>query len=121
VTRNRDDWHSLRFGPPKPPAMQVLDRKDRFARLAAFIAERDGFVVSVPGAEDVVFECLPGSALPEKLRTAGYTVVPADPSEGERILPAAIMVPVLTDGSTVPIEVRHAGIVGVMRYAFSLT
>jgi hypothetical protein len=59
-------------------------------------------------------------ALPEKLRGAGYDVQVADPPETERILPAAITVPVLTEGSTVLIEVRHAGIVKVMRFSFCL-
>ena len=39
-------------------------------------------------AADVTIECLPGSALPDELRGAGYDLVPA--GEGERILPAAI-------------------------------
>jgi hypothetical protein len=112
--------------------MRVLDRKARFERLVVYITERDGFVVSIPGAETVVFECLPGSPLPEKLRAAGYILMPADPPEGERILPAAITerfalnsrgeLEPLTEGSTMAVaEVRrHAGICKVERYSFKI-
>ncbi len=41
--------------------------------------------------------------------------------DGQRILPAAIMEAVVTEGSTVPIRVTHAGIARVLRYTFTLT
>src|ERR1700753_158988 len=77
---------------------RVDDLKERFGNLVTFIGERGGFVVSVPGAETVVFECVPGSTLPDALTRAGYDVSPADPPQGERILPTAITEMVITEG-----------------------
>jgi len=111
---------------------RIDDLKERFGKLVTFITERGGFVTSIPGAERVVFECVPGSTLPDALTRAGYDVGPADPPEGERILPTAIIehftrngagdLVALSAGSTLPVAEtrRHAGIVKVMRYAFSL-
>jgi hypothetical protein len=44
---------------------------------------------SVPSAVVVTVECLPGSTLPDELRTAGYDVT--EMGEGERILPTVIV------------------------------
>jgi hypothetical protein len=114
------------------PGQQVEDLKARFYKLNAFIMARGGFVTSVPGASEVVFECLPDSSLPDELRAMGHNVMPADPPMGERILPHAIveqltrtssgaLVPI-RPGSTVPVaETRtHAGICKVLRYQFSI-
>ena len=77
----------------------------------------------------MTIECLPDSTLPDELRAAGYDLREA--GVGERILPAAITQEFVlsstgafeaTFGSTKPIAhtVRHAGIVRVMRYGFSI-
>jgi hypothetical protein len=65
------------------------------------------------------------------MRDMGHHVMPADPCEGQRILPHAITQKLtlsscgifeLVEGSTKPVaQVRtHAGIVRVMRYSFPL-
>jgi hypothetical protein len=84
----------------------------------------------VPGANDVTFECLPGSTLPDELRKLGYDVV--EIGEGQRILPHQITekfvtradgeLELLTEGSTRPITsvVTHAGIVRTKQFAFSM-
>jgi hypothetical protein len=76
-------------------------------------------------------ECLPGSTLPDELRAQlGYDV--RDLGDGERILAAAIVEQFtlaadgefepLVEGSTKPVAQtrRHAGIVRVKRYGFSM-
>jgi hypothetical protein len=84
----------------------------------------------VPGDPEVRVECLPGSTLPAELGTLGYDV--RDLEEGERILAAAITeqftlnaageFEALVEGSTKPVAqtMRHAGIVKVKRYGFSM-
>jgi hypothetical protein len=75
-------------------------------------------------------ECLPGSPLPDELRQLGYDV--RDLGDGERILAIAITEQFtlraygefepLVEGSTKPVAQtwRHAGIVKVKRYGFSM-
>jgi len=89
-------------------------RKARFASLNQVISEAGGWTTSIAGADVVSFETLPGSTLPAELRAMGYEVEPE--GEGQRILPAAIVETVITECSTVPIMVRHAGIGKVKRY-----
>jgi hypothetical protein len=89
----------------------------------AELRARRGFfccITSIPGAPEVTIETLPGSTLPDELRAAGHDVQPADPAEGQRILPTAITEMVVTEGSTVPIRMTHAGIVRVERYGFMM-
>jgi hypothetical protein len=71
--------------PLKP---EVQDRKARFAALNEFVRSRNGWITSVPADMEVTIECLPGSSLPEELRTQGYDLVA--PRDGERIVAAAI-------------------------------
>lgn len=105
-------------------------RKELFDELAKFIARRNGWITSIPGAADVWFECLPHSSLPDELRELGKNVV--EEGEGERILPQAIeqrfiydrdgaLMP-MPEGSTAPIAMcnHHAGIARVLRYSFRL-
>jgi hypothetical protein len=113
------------------PGQKIDDLKTKFDKLNQFIMSRGGWVVSVPGAPDVVFECLPESTLPDELLGAGHHVLAAEPAMAERILAHAIieqltrtssgaLVPI-TPGSTQPIETRtHAGICRVLRYQFSI-
>ena len=101
--------------------------------LNAFVMARNGFIVSVSGATEIVMECLHGSPLPEELRQQGYDIVPADPPEGERIIAGQIVERLtltscgifepMTEGSTKPIaETRtHAGIARVARFRFTLS
>jgi hypothetical protein len=111
------------------PGQTIADIKARFAKLNAFIMARGGFVVSVPGAPEVVFEVLPESTLPYELLAAGYDLRPADPPTGERMLAAAITQKLtlsscgifeeMTEGGTKPVAQvpTHAGILRVTRYA----
>jgi hypothetical protein len=117
------------FGSKKPGA-EIDSRKERFERVLAYITASGGWITSVPGAATVDFETLPDSTLPADLRKAGYDVT--EIGEGERILPNAIEqrmamnangeLEETTPNSTKPItEVRrHAGIVRVMRFDFSI-
>jgi hypothetical protein len=114
-------------GQPKP---DLISRKARFAALNVFVAERHGWLTSVPGAEDVSMECLPDSTLPDDLRDLGYVVLPD--GVGQRILHNAIIqkftsradggLDPLAIGSTLPGAqlVQHAGIVTVTRWIFEL-
>ena len=114
------------------PGQMVDDLKARFAKINAFIMARGGWVVSIPGDATVVFEALPESSLAAELEAAGYDVMPADPCEGQRILPNAIVeqftsradgeLEPLTEGSTRPVAEtrRHAGIVRVSRFTLSI-
>ena len=91
---------------------------------------RGGFVVSIPGSPDVVFEALPESTLPDEL--AGYDIRPADPPETMRLLAHAIeqkltlsscgIFETMTEGSTKAVaQVRtHDGICRVLRFTFTL-
>jgi hypothetical protein len=97
---------------------EIETRKDRFDKLLKFVTARHGWIVSVPGAEEIAVECLPTSTLPAELYDAGYDPEPA--GEGERILPTAIVETFITEGSTVPRRVTHAGICKVKRYTFLL-
>jgi hypothetical protein len=54
------------------------------------------------------FGCPLGSNLPDDLQGLGHDVI--ETGDGERILPAGITAMVITEGSTVPIAVTHAGI-----------
>jgi hypothetical protein len=78
-----------------------------------------------------VVECLPGSELPDHLLAAGYDVRPADPPEGERIIPGSITelltlsssgaFEAATENSTMPIYTRtHSGVCRVRRYRFTI-
>src|SRR6516164_2603222 len=102
------------------PGRVIEDRKTRFDKLNRFVTARGGWVVSVPGAELVTIETLPGS-LPAELRAAGYNL--RRDGEGQRILGSAIVQELtltssgayepLAPGSTKPVaqDLRHAGIV----------
>jgi hypothetical protein len=100
---------------------EVKDRKDRFAEMNRWVTFRNGWITSIPGEREVTVECLPTSTLPSELAKAGYQLQPADPPEGQRILPAAITEAVITEGSTVPNMMQHTGIVQVLRYSFPLS
>jgi hypothetical protein len=113
------------FADPK-----VDDRKQRFAKLNAFVTAGGGWIISILGAIGVLVEVLPGSSLPDELRQLGYQLEPD--SEGQRILPAAIVENFArrADGALAPItagatraiaETRtHAGLVKVERFAFRI-
>jgi hypothetical protein len=113
-----------------PSSPEIDEAREKFAAINAYITERGGWLVSVPGAPEVTMECLPDSAPPNDLRALGYDV--REIGDGERILPHRIVerftrradgeLEPVNEGSTKPIaETRtHAGIVKVRRYSFSL-
>jgi len=120
-----------RFFHPHKPDEKLQSRKDRFDALNRYVSARNGWIVSVPGQARVVMECIEESALPDELRELGYnvTAISSDPKKpdpdgwfykSDRILPHAITTMVITEGSTAPIRVTHAGIVPMKRFAFSL-
>jgi hypothetical protein len=90
---------------------------ETFGDLNDYVTSR-GWITSAPGAVEVTMQCLLDSTLPDELRARGYDLV--EDGETERILPHAITAMVVTEGSTVPIRVTHAGIVRAKRYGFSL-
>ena len=103
-----------------PSASEGLaDRKEKFAALLKFVGKRNGWLVSVPGAFNVVMETLPDSTLPAELRELGYD--PVLLCDGERILPCGITEHVpLTAGSSITRAVQHAGVVETRKWSFSL-
>jgi hypothetical protein len=94
------------------------------------VRSRNAWITSIPGDVDVAIECLPGSTLPDELRTRGYD--PVATGDGERIVPTAIIEPFGTgaNGELEPLiwgstragtqVVTHAGICKVQRYAFGM-
>jgi hypothetical protein len=109
-----------------PRDEQIDARKRRFDDINAFISQHGGWTTSVPGAHEITFDALPGSALPEQLTALGYIVEKIGTSQ--RILPHALaqrfevsssgaLVP-LTEGSTkaVTVTVTNAGIATVEQY-----
>jgi hypothetical protein len=115
----------------RPSVDLLAKRKQLFAAINKHVMDKGtGWITSVPGAPIVTIEVLPGSTLPAELRELGYKLKPEP--EGERILPAAIVqeftltssgaYELATPGSTKPVAqtLRHAGIVRVMRYSFTL-
>jgi hypothetical protein len=102
--------------PPVEAYRDVTERKLRFEELNSYITSRSGWVTSIPGAVEVTMQCLIGSTLPDELRARGYDLV--EDGESERILPHAITDMVITEGSTVPIRITHAGIARVVQFTF---
>jgi hypothetical protein len=100
-------------------SLSLPDRKALFEGINKFVSARSGWLTSIPGARTVTLETLPGSALPDELRSKGYTIE-AD-GEGTRLIPHAITESVITEGSSRPTYVTtHVGIVSVDRFKFSL-
>lgn len=105
-------------------------RADRFNDLNKKITAAGGWLISLPSADKALVECLPGSPLPDILRRMGNDVIHV--GEAERILPAAVEqrfttgpdgeLEAITCGSTraVTLTMKHAGIITVERWAFSL-
>ncbi|MGJ4889010.1 hypothetical protein ACQR1Y_12490 [Bradyrhizobium sp. HKCCYLRH3099] len=99
---------------------------ERFRDFNAWVQKRGGWVVSIPGDQPAVVECLQGSLLLNDLDTAGYDVTPV--GTAERILPAAIeqrfttfpdgtMQAITADSSlNATMTVTHAGIKQTFRY-----
>lgn len=107
------------FYTPGRQSDRAIDaRKKLFDELAKFIARRNGWITSIPGAAVVRFECLPLSTLPDELRELGNDVI--EEGEGERILPHAIVENVPMEGSTSTFKMRHAGIARTRRFSFVL-
>lgn len=94
------------------------------------VAEWGGWVISLPGADDVTIECLPESNLPNALADLGHNLIAE--SDGERILPSAVTERMirhedatfgpLTEGSTraVSVIIGDAGICKTRRFSFVL-
>ncbi|NPV22130.1 hypothetical protein [Bradyrhizobium aeschynomenes] len=103
--------------------MGVAEKKsrlERFAELNRWVTARGGWIVSLPGADPVVVECLPGSTLVGELTEAGYELTST--GEGERIVLGQIvqrfattssgMFEAVTTSSTRPtvLTTKHAAI-----------
>jgi hypothetical protein len=79
-----------------PLKTEVKNRKELFAEVNEFVRSRNGWITSIPGAEEVTMECLPGSTLPADMcRRFGYILKPD--GEGTRIIPHAITEDVITE------------------------
>lgn len=109
---------------PRDP--KIDKRKALFASLNEVVNRHGGFLTSVPGAQEVAFDALPGSALPDKLREIGFIVQKT--GDSQRILAGCVVeqftrradgsLELLTPGSTMPVaETRaHAGVVRVEQF-----
>jgi hypothetical protein len=119
------------FRPRSSPAEALAKRKKLFAAINQLAQKKgDAWLISVPGAPMVEMHCLETSTLPDQLRQAGYDLT--DAGVGERLLANAIETrltltssggyELMTEGSTKPVAsiVRHAGIVPVKRFTFSI-
>jgi hypothetical protein len=113
-----------------PPNPEADAAKEKFAAINAFVAERGGWLVSVPGDRAVRMECLPEATLPNDLRALGYDL--REIGDSERILSHRIverfvrradgeLEPLTAESTKAVVEtVTHAGIVKVKRYVFDL-
>jgi hypothetical protein len=115
-----------------PQDKQVENRqKKRLDWFTAFNREAmaaGAWIISTPGATEVVVETLPTSAWPAILMERGYKLKEIEP--GQRILPFAVATPMTlsssgglipaTAGSTKPVTMTHygAGPVRTVRYSF---
>lgn len=93
---------------------RVKDLKERFDEINVLVTAKGGWVTSIRGAPQVTIETLPESTIARDLAGLGYVVTGI--GCGERILPLAIKARVLIEGSTVPMEVTHAGVCRVERF-----
>jgi hypothetical protein len=105
----------------------------RAAWFASFNREamaRGCWIISSPGATEVIIECLPGNDWPDELKTRGFPIRWLE--EGRRVIPFAYnesmiqnadgtLAP-LAEGSTAPIAfiTGQPGIVKVRKYAFTI-
>src|SRR5262245_35630441 len=100
---------------------ETVDLQRRFAILNDWVTARGAWLTSLPGDRWVTMECRAESDLPTDLAKRGYDVRPADPPEGQRIVAAARVEDVVTEGSTrTAIRTLREGIVRVLRYTFQL-
>src|SRR6516164_3944847 len=77
-----ESWRNYRR---RPHSDATKERRDLFDSLCSFIQTNNGWVVSVPLAKTVRFECLPNSRLPARLTELGFKVRNAGVTS--RILP----------------------------------
>ena len=112
-------WKWSRGGETASPAKdRVKERKERFEGMLQFVTKAGGWITSEPGLPVVTLQCLPGSALPADLKELGFKLT--DAGETERIISGSITETVLIEGSTAVRTVRHAGIVPVKVWTFSI-
>jgi hypothetical protein len=114
----------------RDPADPVKDRKERFDRLNRFVSDRGGWIVSIPGARNVIIEAI-SVTIASDLKGLDY--LPVGIEGGRRIISGAIeerfvrtasgaLVPWIEASGKVVAEVRHhAGIVPTRRYSFSIS
>lgn len=114
---------------PGQIAPATKSRLERFQTLNAWITRRGGWITSLPGADTVTIEVLPGSFLLTEMAEAGYQLEPA--GHRERLIPGQITqrLQALSDGtlraissdSSAPcaLTVTHAGCVTVDCYEFA--
>jgi hypothetical protein len=105
----RDRWKSRQAS---------RDRNQAFDTLNTYVRSKGGWITSLPGDALVTMEVLPGSTLHDDLAKRGYDVGPADPPEGQRIVPDGHVESILIEDGTGVIRTAHAGICKVLRYCF---
>jgi hypothetical protein len=103
-------------------------RRDWFNGLNLEAMKVGAFIISSPGASEVIIEVLPGCDWPEELKEGGYPIQWLE--EGRRIIPYAYEEPMvqnadgalapLTPGSTREVSMvkREPGIARTVRYSF---
>ncbi len=118
TTTKRIPLELTRDGLPDPRQQQraLAARKARHAGLNDFIAERGGWLISIPGEPVMRFEARPGSSLPDELRGWGYVV--RHVGETERIVPNETVEAIAAERSSMPPArvVHHAGITQTVVY-----
>jgi len=93
-------------------------REELFASLCSFIQTNNGWVVSVPLAKTLRFECLPNSRLPERLAELGFEVRHAGTTS--RIVPNAISESYADDRRERRTRIHH-GVIQTWLYEFPMT
>jgi hypothetical protein len=112
----------------KPANPRSEKRRDWFNSLNLEAMKVGAFIISSPGASEVIVEVLPGNDWPEELKSRGYPIEWLE--EGRRVVPFAYEEPMvqnadgslapLTPGSTKEITFvkREPGIARTERYVF---
>jgi hypothetical protein len=96
--------------PPRPETAGSEQRRKLWEALSEFITSQGGWVVSLPGKQDLRIEAPQGSALPSKLIELGYS--PRHCGSSTRIGPIKETITAHSTTSN-PITRQHSGFVPV--------